>query len=299
MDSRVARKMLRYVFFNLTHPKIGNLERITAYIKFVSNWYDYFLFRAGIKKQVRLLLRNGVVVDLKKGREGDLRDLIFGGILKKHGCDVKELSNDLYMVKYHGAKMKVTKRNLSLVYATFVGGEYSVLNTENKVVLDLGASIGDTPIYFLKFKKAKKVIAVEPFPDTFYMLKHNVRLNGLQDRCKFVRGAIGDHNGYFHLRNDDYSMYAELSNKKGGVRTPVFTLERLVEKLRLKDAVMKLDCEGYERAVILCSKREVLRKFSQIAIEAADKDIDHRLRDVGFRVKRPFLHPDITYAERK
>ncbi len=47
------------------------------------------------------------------------------------------------------------------IYDVFDCGEYGVLDVSGKVVIDVGASIGDSAIYFA-LKGARKVIAIEP-----------------------------------------------------------------------------------------------------------------------------------------
>jgi len=45
----------------------------------------------------------------------------------------------------------------------FGSEEFKSMNFLNKIVLDIGANIGDSSIYFATLG-AKKVMAVEPFP---------------------------------------------------------------------------------------------------------------------------------------
>jgi FkbM family methyltransferase len=41
------------------------------------------------------------------------------------------------------------------------------INVEGREVVDVGANIGDTAVFFSRVKKASKVIAIEPLPYVF------------------------------------------------------------------------------------------------------------------------------------
>ena len=58
------------------------------------------------------------------------------------------------------------KHVYSSIYDTFIREDYKFLNVKDKNVLDIGAFIGDSPIYFI-LKGAKKVYAIEPHPDAY------------------------------------------------------------------------------------------------------------------------------------
>ena len=59
----------------------------------------------------------------------------------------------------------------------FVNNEYERVDVNGRMVIDIGASIGDSSVYFAK-KGAEKVIALEPNQETYTLAKKNVGLNG-------------------------------------------------------------------------------------------------------------------------
>jgi tRNA G37 N-methylase Trm5 len=65
-------------------------------------------------------------------------------------------------------------------FEVFDHGEYNALNANGKTVVDVGAYIGDSSIYFA-LKGAKRVIAIEPCPKAFKEMLDNIRLNNLED----------------------------------------------------------------------------------------------------------------------
>jgi len=72
----------------------------------------------------------------------------------------------------------------------FEYNEYDALNVNDHVVIDVGAFIGDSAIYFA-LKGAKKVIALEPHPGAYAEMLENIRLNNLEDRIIPVNAGLG------------------------------------------------------------------------------------------------------------
>ena len=71
------------------------------------------------------------------------------------------------------------------VWGVFVKQEYSRLPVKDRVVVDIGANIGDSSIY-LALRGAKKVIGLEPFPKNFQIAKQNIATNRLEDTVILV-----------------------------------------------------------------------------------------------------------------
>jgi hypothetical protein len=59
-----------------------------------------------------------------------------------------------------GVKFRFTH---NMILGTFDLNVYGAIDVKDKIIVDLGSFIGDTPIYFA-LKGAKSVIALEPHP---------------------------------------------------------------------------------------------------------------------------------------
>jgi len=68
-------------------------------------------------------------------------------------------------------------------------------------VIDVGAYVGDTAIYFL-LRGAKHVYAVEPNPTAIRIAMENVRRLGLEGRVTFINAAVGSRIGEITVRPD-------------------------------------------------------------------------------------------------
>ncbi|MEM3672950.1 MAG: FkbM family methyltransferase [Candidatus Bathyarchaeia archaeon] len=77
---------------------------------------------------------------------------------------------------------------------TFVNEQYSALNVKGKVVADVGASYGDTTIYFA-LKGARKVYAYEPIPWVVKLLKKNIKYNHLTEIVEIRPYAVSSTDG--------------------------------------------------------------------------------------------------------
>jgi FkbM family methyltransferase len=63
----------------------------------------------------------------------------------------------------------------------FYNKDYEFLNCRGKEIIDIGANISDSSIYFA-LTGANCVIAIEPFKENFEIAKLNVESNGLEKK---------------------------------------------------------------------------------------------------------------------
>jgi FkbM family methyltransferase len=151
------------------------------------------------------------------------------------------------------------------VLGVFYKQEYSNLNVDNKLVIDIGANIGDSAIYFA-IKGAKEVIALEPYPSTFQSLKENVRVNGYADKIRGLNAGYGK-DGYIKVNPQRKTIGAtSLSPDISGLEVPLFSLQTIVDNYCIEEAILKMDCEGCEYA-LLDEDPRYLAPFSEIEIE--------------------------------
>lgn len=77
--------------------------------------------------------------------------------------------------------------------------------------VDIGANIGKYAIY--AGSKGNKIIAIEPEPRNFNLLKRNIKLNGLENNSILFNGACLDKNGTARLWVDNASLIKEILRK--------------------------------------------------------------------------------------
>jgi FkbM family methyltransferase len=145
-------------------------------------------------------------------------------------------------------------------------GHYDALNVRDKVVIDVGAFVGDSAIYFAS-KGARKVIAIEPHVEAFQEMVENIKLNGLEGVVVPINAGLASKPGKVHVERVDVARTEGVHHKlsKCG-EIPAVTLSELIDKYDLGDGVLKLDCEGCEYDIIL-NDYEHVKAFNELMVE--------------------------------
>ena len=171
------------------------------------------------------------------------------------------------------------------IYGVFFNEAYKFLPVKEKMVVDVGANIGDSSIYFA-LKGAKKVIAIEPFPKNFETAKSNAVLNNLSDKIEFLLSGCSNKNGHITIDPKKECAGGSLDETKNGIKIPLFTLKEILNTYNIDSAVLKMDCEGCEYDSILSATEQTLQKFTHIQIEYhyGYKNLKEKLERCGFKV---------------
>jgi FkbM family methyltransferase len=154
------------------------------------------------------------------------------------------------------------------LFNIFYEKDYDFLPVKDRVVIDIGANIADSSIYFA-MSGAKKVIALEPFPKNFEIAQKNITLNGFTDKIELLNaGCCGGQSKDMVLDASANGVGCQTMQSSLGSNIHFYSLRELVDKYNIDSpAVLKLDCEGCEYDIILSNDRTVLGKFSHIQIE--------------------------------
>ena len=171
-------------------------------------------------------------------------------------------------------------------------GRISELFKDGDTILDVGANIGETLLYFAKHNQSGNNIGFEPVPYIFDRLQNNISLNSFPN-IKSENIAISDVNEIlsFKMPNNQNSggvrMRKENSKEKYGASLEVqaITLDDYVQKSNIsKIDLIKMDVEGFEYNVIVGGEK-TLREFGpKLFIEIDDK----MLQQQGVSAKKMF-----------
>jgi FkbM family methyltransferase len=180
------------------------------------------------------------------------------------------------------------------LFNIFYEKDYDFLPVKDRVVIDIGANIADSSIYFA-MSGAKKVIALEPFPKNFEIAQKNITLNGFTDKIELLNaGCCGGQSKDMVLDASANGVGCQTMQSSLGSNIHFYTLRELVDKYNIDSpAVLKLDCEGCEYDIILSNGKTVLDKFSHIQVEYhyGFGDLKKHLVDANFSVS----HTDPKY----
>lgn len=128
-----------------------------------------------------------------------------------------------------------------------------MLRRNGGVIIDCGANIGLSVLYFRMTCPGADIVAFEPHQRAFDLLAENVKCNQLTG-ITLHPCALSDHKGTASLYgNEDYTLNMSLNRQYAGYpktfeqETPVM---RLSELLREKTFLVKIDVEGSESVII-------------------------------------------------
>ena len=153
-------------------------------------------------------------------------------------------------------------------------------------VVDIGANIGETAIFFAS-RGAAHVYAYEPFPASHDTAVGNVALNGMEGKITLARAAVAGRVGKVNLSAAERGLTLQLHASPSGVATPITTLDEIVKSHQIHDAVVKIDCEGCEYSVIEQATPATLAEFRSIILEFhyGYRRLKSRLEECGFSVR--------------
>jgi FkbM family methyltransferase len=164
-----------------------------------------------------------------------------------------------------------------------------------QTIVDVGANVGASTLWLTRRAPESRIVAVEPNPDAFRRLEHNVALNRLEERVELVPAAIGGDTGVRYLTLEAHSSLLAKVTTKSGNGSPIVTQLSLADLLQHTSVtsldLLKLDCEGSEYDILLAADHETLRRVAAIVGEYhpvpdhAPGDIARHLLDEGFRCR--------------
>ena len=98
------------------------------------------------------------------------------------------------------------------------------------------------------------------------------------------------------------SLWSSLTASAVGREIPVSSLEGIVSRFGLRDAVLKMNCEGCEYPTLLGASAGARNAFGQLAIEYhyGCRELVRQLKQDGFRVRHTapilFKNPYSTFG---
>lgn len=151
--------------------------------------------------------------------------------------------------------------DLQVVREVFISEDYAAEPPVSPtVIVDLGANIGVSVIYFkLRFPDAS-VVAVEPDPATYALLERNTAsLSGVRT----VNAAATPKTGAtrLHVAPDRWAS-SMVAQQPGGspISVPGLTLDDLLDRMGIDEVhVMKIDVEGAEAEILAASPDALAR----------------------------------------
>jgi FkbM family methyltransferase len=161
-------------------------------------------------------------------------------------------------------------------------------------IIDIGAGLGDFTAYAAQRNPHGRLLAYEPFPESFALLQQNVSLNNLTN-VEAWPFAIAAHPGSLAL-NIGLGEAVQHSTTQSGARTidvAALTLRQVFAEHGIDRCdFLKMDIEGGEYAILRSMEADVLRRVQRIAMEYHDNtpagmhdELTRLLQANGFQVQ--------------
>lgn len=282
-------------------PRIRKLNYIIPILKFLFGFEFVFYIKKFLKiisvyKRPILFLSLSVIsptrektfqfVDGSSILVKNLRDFYVKALaktalfLKEKPCSLKFKENDvkLYCIDPIGPQIEVFENN-----------EYGFLKVNNKDVVDVGANIGDTVLFFI-LENASRVIAIEPFPGNCELIKKNLATNNADENRVIVLNAGIGKQAKINISPELNPGANTIKTDQSGKLIEIMSLSKIISLYNLKNPVLKMDCEGCEYDAILEESCEALKNFSSMQIEYhyGWQSLEKKLKECGFIVSHTF-----------
>jgi len=115
----------------------------------------------------------------------------------------------------------------------FFAEDYRYLNPSGETVIDIGANIGDTAIYFA-LNGASKVIALEPYINSYNCAINNIILNNLKDTIMLLNAGYGIDSQVLVDPQSNANVSSILIPSKTGVSVKIYSLRTLLNEYKIE-----------------------------------------------------------------
>jgi FkbM family methyltransferase len=167
-----------------------------------------------------------------------------------------------------------------IFYQIFLLEEYSCLNDlpEPKLIIDAGANVGFSSIYFLNKYPNAHVIAVEPDDENFKLCEKN--LSFYSERVSLIKSGIWSHQTGLIVFNDKNNESAiQVKECQSGEEADIYAID--IDNLLNNSAftsidLLKMDIEGSEAVVFSEKDAKWLTKVRNIVIELHGKECEQQ-----------------------
>jgi FkbM family methyltransferase len=165
-----------------------------------------------------------------------------------------------------------------------------------RCILDVGANIG---LHSLAWSVLAPVVALEPAPGTYARLQANVTANRLEGRVRALQTAASDREGeveFFVAKDSAFSSLKDTGRVgiSDRLRVPCTTLDALAPGLPGPVGLLKIDVEGFERAVVAGALQLLKRDRPVLFVEiyggdASNPDPEGTIEDIRTYGYRTFV----------
>jgi FkbM family methyltransferase len=175
--------------------------------------------------------------------------------------------------------------DLVVFWLVFVRRHYPV-KASDRIIVDVGANVGLFTLYAAREAPSARIIAIEPFPETFDRLAQLAKANLLENRVTRLKCAVTASSGSQFMESGSgvpsqyRAVLSPLTNRlnerhKGfgkpsgkGIPVQTETLAGLLDSQGInKVDLVKMNIHGNEYEVLLSTPPSALRRFGRVAVQ--------------------------------
>lgn len=165
-------------------------------------------------------------------------------------------------------------------YEANVLDDLRALYPVQRTIVDVGANIGNHAAYWSAFVPHEAIVAFEPVPESFTLLRLNLRHD---PSARLHRKALSDHRGLVWMAVDRVNMGRSRVAATGSLRVPCLRLDDV--PLRFV-SLIKVDVEGQQGAVLRGARRTIERWRPMLLVEDEEGLVPETLARLGLRYVR-------------
>ncbi|MEC4816573.1 MAG: FkbM family methyltransferase, partial [Scytonema sp. PMC 1069.18] len=220
-------------------------------------------------------------------------------ILSQIGIYLKYQPIQLKVKGYtHPIYMRYGTSDAAIFHQIFIFQEYSCLDdlNEPKNIIDAGANVGYSSIYFLNKYPEAHIIAIEPDQENFKICQKN--LSGYKERVSVIQAGLWSHITALKVCNEESREKCSIQVKEcqEGETPDIYAIDidSLLKKYNLTTIdLLKIDIEGSEIVVFSKNHQNWLTKVKNIVIELHGKECEQEF----FKALSMYDYDLSTYGE--
>ena len=262
------------------------IEIFKRYRKSYANYLSVMYNIKRIKPLIRVKLRDGQMHNWDGWKIFTYTYINASPNLKANVDLFASSSDGTIKFEFKGRPLTLLTYGNGDIGGVYVSEDYKFLNVEDENVIDIGANIGDSPLYFA-LSNAKKVVALEPYPYSYSIAIKNLQLNNMdKDRVTLLNAGYGEDGTIKVDSLFKNTPSSDLKPSNEGTEIRIISLNTLLKENNFDTAVLKMDCEGCEYNIVN-EQDETLRKFKRIQMEYhyGYEKLKSKLEEAGFTVR--------------
>ncbi|MDE1871047.1 MAG: FkbM family methyltransferase [Candidatus Micrarchaeota archaeon] len=149
-------------------------------------------------------------------------------------------------------------------------------------VIDIGAFIGDTAIYFASFDNVRRVYAYEPYPSAYGQAKRNIAISGLSEKISLSRTGIGAEDETIRIKGKG-DIGSEFKDAKDGKMSSSLSINTILKGKT--NVVIKSNSEGSEHKIFNSGANLKNVRRIHIAYHYGTGALPQILKSKGFKIE--------------